>query len=133
MFHGLFNVSTNLSTQQIECNLDKWIPGTKMDITFWADDYHGIYESHLMSLTSFGKYLKSKGVDLLGQLQHRLGNYGQCFPLYKKREFKPRLHAGVSTTESQVHQAILQSAFTDAVNDYVAKSETDDDGSGIEA
>ena len=38
-------------------------------------------------------------------------------------------------TDSQVHQAILQSAFADAVNDYVlvAKSETDDDGSGIEA
>ena len=47
--------------------------------------------------------------------------------------FKTRLHAGVSTTESQICQAIPQSAFVDAVNDYVANSETEDDGSGIEA
>lgn len=47
--------------------------------------------------------------------------------------FKTRLHAGVSTTESRIHQAIPQSAFIDAVNDYVENSVTDDDGSGIEA
>ena len=63
------HVSDNLSTQQIESNLDEWIPGTKTEVTFWADDYRAIYDSHVLSLNSFGKYSKSQGVDLLGLLQ----------------------------------------------------------------
>ena len=40
------------------------------------------------------------------------------------------LHAGVSTFEHGVRQAIPHSAFVDAVNDYQeADSETDDEGS----
>jgi hypothetical protein len=35
-----------------------------------------IYDGHVSSLNSFGKYSKSKGVDLLGLLQRRLYNYG---------------------------------------------------------
>ena len=48
---------------------------------------------------------------------------------------KNSLHAGVSTTRGQirVHQATPQSAFIDTVNDYVENSETDDDGSMVEA
>ena len=72
-----FHVSTNISPHQIECNLDEWISGTKTEVTFWADDYRGIYNSHLLSLTSFGSYSKSKGVDLLGRLQCRLYNFGR--------------------------------------------------------
>jgi hypothetical protein len=63
--------------QQIECNLDEWISGTKTEVTFWADDYRWIYESHVLSLNAFGQYSKSKGVDLLGLLQLRLYNYGR--------------------------------------------------------
>ena len=76
-YMNYYNVSTNLSTQQIECNLDKWISGTKTDVTFWADDYRAIYDSHLLSLASFGQYSQSKGVDLLGWLQRRLYNFGR--------------------------------------------------------
>ena len=43
------------------------------------------------------------------------------------------LHAGVSTTGVFTRAAIPESAFVDAVNDYVENSETDDDGSMIEA
>jgi hypothetical protein len=75
-FMDFFHISTNYSTQQIESNIDEWIPGTKTEVTFWADDYRAIYDSHLLSLTSFGKYSKAKGVDLLGGLQRRLYNYG---------------------------------------------------------
>ena len=39
-----------------------------------------------------------------------------------------RLHAGVSTIEPQIRQAIPCSAFVDAVEDYEADSETDDEG-----
>ena len=61
---------------QIESNLDEWISGTKSEVTFYAEDYRAIYDSHVLSLNEFGKYSKSKGIDLLGQLQRRLYNYG---------------------------------------------------------
>ena len=72
-FHG----SNNICTQQIECNIDEWISGTKTEVTFWADNYRGIYESHILSLNSFSTYSKSRGFDLLGRLQRRLYNYGR--------------------------------------------------------
>ena len=71
-----FHVSNNLSTLQIECNIDEWISSTKMEVTFWADDYRTTYESHVSSLTAFSEYSNSKGLDLLGLLQRKLYNYG---------------------------------------------------------
>ena len=44
-----------------------------------------------------------------------------------------RLHAGVSTIEPQIWQAIPFSAFIDAVEDYEADSETDDEGDMMNA
>lgn len=75
IYHSI--LSNKPSAQQIECNLDEWISGTKTEVTFWADDYRAVYESHVLSLNSFGKYSKSQGVDLLGLLQTRLYNYGR--------------------------------------------------------
>jgi hypothetical protein len=65
-----------LQCLQIECNIEEWATGIKTDITFWADEYRPIYESHIVSLTEFGEYSKSKDLDLLGRLQRRLYNYG---------------------------------------------------------
>ena len=62
---------------QIECNINEWISGTKIEVTFWAEDYRAIYDSHVDSLNSFGKYSKSKGVDLLGLLQSSPYNFGR--------------------------------------------------------
>ena len=39
------------------------------------------------------------------------------------------LHAGVSTIEPVSRHAISFSAFVDAVEEYIADSETDDEGS----
>ena len=52
----------------IVCNIDEWATGLKMDITFYADEYRPIFESHIISLTKFGKYSTSKNLDLLGRL-----------------------------------------------------------------
>jgi hypothetical protein len=53
------------------------VTGLKTDITFYAEEYRPIYESHVVSLTEFGNYSKSKNVDLLGRLQRKLYNFGQ--------------------------------------------------------
>src|ERR1700679_343539 len=47
--------------------------------------------------------------------------------------FKISLHAGLSTTEVKYRQGIPHSAFVDAVNEYEADSETDDEGSMLDA
>jgi hypothetical protein len=47
--------------------------------------------------------------------------------------FSIRLHAGVSTIEPQIRQAIPFSAFVDAVEDYEADTETDDEGDMMNA
>ena len=44
-----------------------------------------------------------------------------------------RLHAGVSTVEPQTRQAIPFDAFIDAVDDYEADSQTDDEGDQMNA
>ena len=77
-FQKIFLISTNNHLmQQIESNVDEWITGTKTEVTFWADDYRAVYDSHLFLLNSFGKYSRSKDVDLLGLLQRKLYNYGR--------------------------------------------------------
>ena len=45
--------------------------------------------------------------------------------------FETSVHAGVSTTVNRIHQVIPESAFADAVNDYIADDETDDEGDMI--
>ena len=44
-----------------------------------------------------------------------------------------RLHTGVLTIEPEIRQAIPQSAFVDAVEEYEKDEETEDEGSGREA
>ena len=66
-----------LHRSQIECNIDEWATGIKTDITFYAEEYRPIYDSHVVSLSEFGVYSKSRNLDLLGRLQRKLYNYGR--------------------------------------------------------
>jgi len=68
-------VSSDLTSLQIECNIDEWITGIKTDVTFWADEYRSVYLDHVKSLTAFGEHTKKH--DLLGRLQRKLHNYGR--------------------------------------------------------
>ena len=73
----VLNFNIHLYLLQIECNIDEWATGLKTDITFWAEEYRPVYESHAASLAKFGEYSKSKDLDLLGRVQRRLYNYGR--------------------------------------------------------
>ena len=55
---------------------------------------------------------------------------------FKKRNltsFENSLNAGISTNANQIWEAIPQSAFIDAVKDYVADNEINSEGSMVEA
>ena len=47
--------------------------------------------------------------------------------------FNTSLNAGVSTNANQIREAVPQSAFIDAVKDYVADNEINGEGSMVEA
>ena len=46
----------------------------KVAVTFWADEYHPIYHSHLEGLKEYGKHTAKH--NLLGHLQRHLYNHG---------------------------------------------------------
>jgi hypothetical protein len=50
------------------------VTGLKTDITFWAEEYRPIYESHVVSLSDFGDYSKSKNLDLGNNMGKPMGN-----------------------------------------------------------
>ena len=60
---------------QIEANIDEWLTGEKMSVTFWADEYCSIYKGHIDALEDYSCHTRKH--DLIGQLQHRLFNYEQ--------------------------------------------------------
>jgi hypothetical protein len=79
-FFSIYRLSFNcflLYHLQIECNIDEWATGIKTDITFYAEEYRPLYDSHVVSLTEFGVYSKSRNLDLLGRLQRKLYNFGR--------------------------------------------------------
>ena len=49
-------------TSQIECCIDKWMTGTRTDMSFMVHDYHGGYDSHLKCLQDFDEVTKEFGV-----------------------------------------------------------------------
>jgi hypothetical protein len=59
---------------QVEANIDEWLSGTKVPVTFWADEYRPIYSSHIEGLKEYGEHTAK--YNLLGRLQRRLYNYG---------------------------------------------------------
>lgn len=74
--YNLSNIHLYLYCFQIECNIDEWATGIKTDVTFYAEEYRPVYDSHVVSLSEFGVYSKSRNLDLLGRLQRKLYNFG---------------------------------------------------------
>jgi hypothetical protein len=69
-------------------------------------------------------------------LQLKLYNYGwYVFNFLNANliSFKGSIHGGVSTGQVMVRQAIPESLFAEAIDDYIENSETDDDGDRMEA
>ena len=58
---------------QIEANIDEWVTGIRVAVTFWADEYRAVYHSHVEGLEEYGHQTAKH--DLLGRLQRRLYNY----------------------------------------------------------
>ncbi|KAI5999518.1 hypothetical protein EDD15DRAFT_2362759 [Pisolithus albus] len=46
----------------IECCIDEWATGTRMDIAFTIQEYRGMFESHLSCLQEFEEAMKEFGV-----------------------------------------------------------------------
>lgn len=49
---------------QIEANINEWLIGEKMSVTFWADEYCSVYKGHIEALEKYGHHTKKH--DLIG-------------------------------------------------------------------
>ena len=47
---------------QIECAIDEWMTGTRMNVPFTIQEYRGTYKSHLKCLQDFDQATKQYGV-----------------------------------------------------------------------
>lgn len=116
MFKPIPIAAIALVLTAIEANIDEWVTGVRVPVTFWADDYRPVYHSHIDGLKKYG--LHTSKHDLLGRLQRVLYNYG-CH------------HAGVAPTEDNRLPAVPVSAYEAALREYEEDSETDDEGSMV--
>ncbi|KAF8963216.1 hypothetical protein BDZ97DRAFT_1758714 [Flammula alnicola] len=101
----------------IECGIDAWATGVKLEVSFYSSEYKSIYLSHVKTLKAFG--IATSKHDLLGKLQRSLFNFG-------------RIHAGVSSTTSQNGPMLSDSAFTAALREYEEDTETEEDGEDLD-
>jgi len=60
---------------QIECCIDEFATGSKIDIPFTADAYKDIFEEHLQMLDKFEEHTKEHGI--LPKLLQRLHDNGR--------------------------------------------------------
>jgi hypothetical protein len=117
---------------QIEANIDEWLTGIKVAVTFWADEYRPIYHSHLEGLKEYGKHTVK--FDLLGRLQRRLFNYGWyvrsqlLYLIYLLIDLQTSHHAGVAPNEFTKVPTVPVSAYTAALKEYEDDSSTDSEG-----
>ncbi|KAG6859995.1 hypothetical protein C0995_000742 [Termitomyces sp. Mi166 len=75
MFKPLPIPAIALVLTAIECNINEWMTGVKMDIAFYDDDYRRTYQKHIESLTVFGQ--ETMKYQLLERVQKQLHNYGR--------------------------------------------------------
>ncbi|KAJ7931887.1 hypothetical protein B0H13DRAFT_2263439 [Mycena leptocephala] len=98
----------------IQCCIDEWVTGVRIQIEFTEAEYRSVYNNHLRDLIAFGE--ATKKYDLLEKIQIEIHNRG-------------RFHAGVQPI-SQTAQvpAIGPAAFAIALKEYEEGEETDTDG-----
>ena len=76
-YAGELQVRLLILCYQIECCIDEWGTGTRVDIHFTADAYQGIYEEHLHVFNNFADYCRKNGCpDLVQTLLERLHDHG---------------------------------------------------------
>ncbi|KIM38489.1 hypothetical protein M413DRAFT_12710 [Hebeloma cylindrosporum] len=101
----------------IECGIDSWATGVKIEVPFYTSEYKPIYTRHATTLKAFG--VATSKHDLLGKLQRTLFNFG-------------RIHAGVPSTMSQNGPMLSDSAFAAALREYEDDTETEEDGKDVD-
>ncbi|KAI5994821.1 hypothetical protein EDD15DRAFT_2119815, partial [Pisolithus albus] len=96
----------------IECCIDKWMPGTRTDIPFTIQEYHGAYESHLKCLEAFEDATKMYNV--LPAI---------CSKLYEVG----RVHSGAAPLSLPTEVTISARVIAAAIKEHEEGSTTEDE------
>jgi hypothetical protein len=63
---------------QIECSIDEWATGTRVDIHFSEEGYKNVFEEHLSVFNDFADFCKENGCpQLVLKLLERLHDHGR--------------------------------------------------------
>ncbi|KAI5993869.1 hypothetical protein EDD15DRAFT_2366950 [Pisolithus albus] len=95
----------------IECCIDEWATGTRMDIAFTIQEYRNVFESHLNCLREFEDATKEFGV-----------LPGICKKMYKVS----RVHSGAAPLIAPSQPAVSAQVIADAIKEYQEGPTTDD-------
>ncbi|KAF8148659.1 hypothetical protein B0H34DRAFT_802876 [Crassisporium funariophilum] len=101
----------------VECGIDSWATGVKLEVPFYSSEYKPVYTTHVKTLKVFG--VATSKHDLLGKLQKSTFNFG-------------RIHAGVSLAVSQEGPVLSASAFAAALKEYEEDTNTEEDGEDLD-
>ncbi|KAI6010389.1 hypothetical protein BKA83DRAFT_4503539 [Pisolithus microcarpus] len=96
----------------IECCIDEWATGTRMDVAFTIQEYCGMFESHLNCLQEFEEATKQYGV-----------LSGICNKIYEAG----RIHSGAAPLITQSQASVSARVIADAIKEYQESSTTDDE------
>ncbi|KIM76446.1 hypothetical protein PILCRDRAFT_76428 [Piloderma croceum F 1598] len=78
LFHPFPCVALMLIITAIECAIDEWGTGTRIDIHFTSEAYQDVFEEHLRVFNEFADYCKENGCpDLVQKLLERMHDHGR--------------------------------------------------------
>ena len=129
----LFFAFGNWESAKIECGIDSWATGVKIEVPFYTSEYKPISTRHAKTLKVFG--IATSKHDLLGKLQRTLFNfrrYSLSHVSMPDTNYFGRIHAGVPSTMSQNGPMLSDSAFAAALQEYEDDTETEEDGEDVD-
>ncbi|KAI5984414.1 hypothetical protein EDD15DRAFT_2201272 [Pisolithus albus] len=101
----------------IECCIDEWATGTRMDIPFTIQEYRGVFESHLNCLREFEEATKQYGVLPVTFVR----------PSPELTVSYLRIHSGAAPLVTQSLASVSARVIADAIKEYQEGSTTDDE------
>ncbi|KAI6012380.1 hypothetical protein EDC04DRAFT_2609504 [Pisolithus marmoratus] len=96
----------------IECCIDEWVMGTRMDIPFTIQEYHGAYKSHLKCLRAFEDATKLYSI-----------LPGICMRLYETGH----IHSGAGPLSAPTKATVSACVIATTIREHEDGSTTEDE------
>ena len=107
---------------KIECNIDKWATGTRVDIHFTEEAYKPVFEEHLQVFNEFADYCREHGCpELVQRLLERIYDHGwfvSCLTSSTLTHLHFSISAGAEPFQKEVTRQMAPNAFAAAIAEF---------------